>query len=335
MADWDGSTVCNDGWRDSSEYYFQMQECKINRHYCTQDESGQINLKYGLAEKTQALTDIQAQISQLQIDANTAIIKAQSSGETTSFANAQIAQIERDTTIKVLQLNSFLYTTQSAFWNASNQADKECYALGDVEYYKLQVDYYKQLQTQTQPTQNAQQYTCSSNLILSGNKCVCDDGLAWYGNLCIPINDYCRAKFDINSYGNNQGCSCSDGYMWNTDRTTCVKVEAQAISQPLTPPVITQGPELTPVKSAEPPKIIVKPIPKEEQKNIEPEESIIIHATTSGQLISTSTQLDNSRQSFSLKENGAKSVSTFTQQTSQKSSIWKSMKRFFLKFKFW
>ena len=78
----------------------------------------------GIQVKTQAVTDIQSQIKQLENDANIAKIKAQQTGETTSFGNAQIAQIERDRTVKALQLNSFLYAAQGNLATAQMMADK-------------------------------------------------------------------------------------------------------------------------------------------------------------------------------------------------------------------
>ena len=78
----------------------------------------------GIPQKSQAVTDMQAQINQLQNDASVAMIKAQTAGETSSFGNAQIAQIERDRTVKALQLNSFLYAAQGNLATAQSMADK-------------------------------------------------------------------------------------------------------------------------------------------------------------------------------------------------------------------
>ena len=52
------------------------------------------------------------------------MIKAQTAGETTSFGNAQIAQIERDRTVKALQLNSFLYAANGNLATAQDMADR-------------------------------------------------------------------------------------------------------------------------------------------------------------------------------------------------------------------
>jgi len=78
----------------------------------------------GIPAKSQAVTDIQSQINQLQNEAAQAMIEAQSRGETSTFGNAQIRQIERDRTVKALQLNSFLFAAQGNLATAQLNADK-------------------------------------------------------------------------------------------------------------------------------------------------------------------------------------------------------------------
>ena len=89
-----------------------------------QQAQQQAETTQGIPEKAKAVSDIQAQINQLQNDANAAMIKAQTAGETTSFGNAQIAQIERDRTVKALQLNSFLYAANGNLATAQDMADR-------------------------------------------------------------------------------------------------------------------------------------------------------------------------------------------------------------------
>lgn len=135
MFDWDGSAICNDGWRDSSELYYQVQECKttISRHYCTTDESAQIDLKYGIAEKTAKITDISNQLAPI-------------STESLSSTNASTL---RSNAIKASELLSKFYIAQAEYSSARNQANEECFALGDTAYYKSQADFLKQLESQS------------------------------------------------------------------------------------------------------------------------------------------------------------------------------------------
>lgn len=96
----------------------------------------------GIPQKSQAVADIQAQINQLQNDANVAMIKAQTMGETSSFGNAQIAQIERDRTVKALQLNSFLFAAQGNLATAQDMADRAVKA--QFEPVELEINYLKE-----------------------------------------------------------------------------------------------------------------------------------------------------------------------------------------------
>ena len=89
-----------------------------------QQVQAQAEQAQGIPQKVQVFNDIQSQINQLQNEANAAVIKAQTVGETTSFGNAQIAQIERDRTVKALGLNSLLYAAQGNLATAQMMADK-------------------------------------------------------------------------------------------------------------------------------------------------------------------------------------------------------------------
>ena len=64
-SDWDGSAVCNDGWRDSSEQYFSAQGCMDAKHYCTQEEYANLELKTGIAQQKRELDDLTAQLNQV------------------------------------------------------------------------------------------------------------------------------------------------------------------------------------------------------------------------------------------------------------------------------
>lgn len=153
-SDWDGSAVCNDGWRDSSELYSQMLSCKVDRHYCTADESAQIDLKYSVAEKRAKVTDISNQLAPI-------------SAESVSSNNASIL---RDNAIKASELLSKFYIVQADYSNARSQATEECFALGDTAYYKSQVEFLKQLQSQSCQTKYG------INSYNANNSCYCSTG---------------------------------------------------------------------------------------------------------------------------------------------------------------
>lgn len=164
MADWDGSAICKDGWRDSSEMYFQMKECKIGRHYCTEDEAKQIDLIYNITKLGELITDISNQI----IDVNTTALQQNlatynEKGVAKIYIERKQAQIEKEREIKVLGLQSEYNMAQKNYWNARNQTDKECYVLGDKHYYEEQIDFLNQLSQQRQSSTQNNNSTVQNN----------------------------------------------------------------------------------------------------------------------------------------------------------------------------
>jgi hypothetical protein len=74
--------------------------------------------------------------------------------------------------------------------------------------------------------------TCGSNSSLTANdKCSCNYGYVMQGGSCISNDESCHDSFGINSHGSAYGdystattstCYCNSGYMWNSDRTSCI-----------------------------------------------------------------------------------------------------------------
>lgn len=293
-TDWDGSAICNDGWRDSSEVYADQIACRGTRHSCTQAEAIQIDTKYGIPEKEQKMTDIGNQLIALQQEAAAIPLQLQQGaadrGVTTPVLGAQQNARLRTNAIAALQLSSEQAVAQADLQNAMNQADIECQALGATEYSQSQADFYKQLQssqTQTQQTQNTTQYACPSNLIISGDKCVCNDGYIWNGNSCITYTQICQSKLGVNSYGDKEHCYCSVDYIYNPSQVTCIKNESQS----LLPVGEASALPLDKTKASEP----ILPSPKPNQspvKKLEVKESIINKATsTSSEAVQQSQKL--------------------------------------------
>lgn len=227
-ADWDGSAVCNDGWRGSTELYSQMKECEVGRHYCSPAELSQLELKYDVAGKKKVMSDLNDQLLRLNDQSRTLAGAVQNNPSISDLRSNQIQQSEIAT--QSLAISSRFYVAQSDYWNASNQIDKECYALGDERYYQSQADFYKQLQLQTQNT-------CPENSTLTGAKCTCNTGFiaGASGDGCISGKSYCNVKFGPYAVfnPNTQACQCSAGYEWNNEKNYC-RIP-QLIQQPMIP----------------------------------------------------------------------------------------------------
>lgn len=221
-SDWDGSAICNDGWMDSNENYYSTKSCTQNLHYCTQEEVNNLNLKYGygIKEKDRKVKEISDQLLSIP-------------------TNATDSQTLRNNAIEALRLQSLHSAATLEFRSSMNQWDRECYALGEIGYQKRQQEFLKEWEDLTKYSQNTPQYTCPSNLIVSGDKCVCADGYVYNGSSCITYTQNCQAQFGANSNGAKQGCYCPNGYVWNSTQTACNEIEIQTPPQQISPPQST------------------------------------------------------------------------------------------------
>ncbi len=204
-ADWDGSTICKDGWRDSSERFYSQQVCTKELYYCSQAEASRLNFKYRLDELYQVVSQKCAIPPELLV----------SSGDTASQS--------REKAIKSLELSSQCNSAQGDYNLASNQYDRECYSIGESEYYQRMAEFLAKYQ-QSQVTQKA---TCPSNLVVSGGQCVCPSDLVYNGSSCVTATQSCQSKLGPNSYGDSKQCYCSSGYSYDSITASCVQFGTQ------------------------------------------------------------------------------------------------------------
>jgi hypothetical protein len=177
--------------------------------------------------------------------------------------------------------------TQSSGYSGTNyndqiKAEQDKLAQLEQEEQKLTESYLNALNNL-----NAPQYTCPSNLVVNGDKCVCNDGYTYNGSTCITYTQNCQAKYGVNSYGDKSSCTCTSGYViynnqcilgneycrlnygdhalvkmingvahcdceigyiWNSSQTTCFKAEVQPI-QPLPTPTKLPTEIINPLKN--------------------------------------------------------------------------------------
>lgn len=172
-ADWDGSAVCVDGWRDSSEHFYSQKACVASLYHCSTATAAQLTQKYKLDELSAFVSSSCAVTQQLLPSTNDSAFES------------------RQKAIDSLSLLSACQTAQGNYNLAETQYSNECYSIGESEYYKSMDDLYKQYQgslTQNQPTQA----TCPTNThITSDKQCFCNNGFTNYHNACILLNDWC------------------------------------------------------------------------------------------------------------------------------------------------
>lgn len=224
-SDWDGSAICNDGWRDSTEVYSQQVMCATTKYGCMNLE--EIYTRYDLSTKLEALGDFLAQSNGLYQDC---IAKAKTIADSTT-STIQVLQCGTANSIRNTEYRSMA----SDYDRLKRAADVECEQSGRLEILKLQFS--KQNTPQSVPP-SILQNTCPANSSLSGNKCACNDGYTYSGSGCITYTQSCKDvnNNDPNILGNvgadgKVSCSCAAGHSWNGAQ--CVR---NVISQPNTIP---------------------------------------------------------------------------------------------------
>jgi len=107
LIDWDGSAICNDGWRDSSEIYLSTKECE-NNPICTDEQYSNLIRKFDLENIKSKYVDLLNQYNSVDINATKSILNAESGGSgemTTSFLLAEQKEILRQAEIKKFKLS--------------------------------------------------------------------------------------------------------------------------------------------------------------------------------------------------------------------------------------
>ena len=203
MADLDGSAICNDGWRDSSETYASVQMCANIHHSCTASERQIINTKY----------DTDGQWNTIQTLTNQMMALSASSQS-------------RDNAIAVIQASAKIQGLQGQLWLSTNQADAECYALGDARYAASQAEVYtKQYDVKPTITPPAVDKCVAGGIAHShenGTSCVCDDGFNQYGGQCYNIVSFCPLVLGVGGEAYDAThCICIKGYTYDAENKSC------------------------------------------------------------------------------------------------------------------
>lgn len=199
-ADLDGSAICADGWRDSSERFYSQKMCTEKLYHCSTAVAVQLNDKYRLVELYQQVNQKCSIPLELLVDSNDTISES------------------RDKAIKSLELNAQCSSATNEYDSAQNQYYRECYSIGRSEYYKMIADFTRQYQQ----TQAAPKVTCPANSVPNGDKCTCPESLFYNGTSCVAATQICQSKLGPNSYGDSKQCYCSSGYIYDTINASCV-----------------------------------------------------------------------------------------------------------------
>ncbi|KPJ56553.1 hypothetical protein AMJ49_04560 [Parcubacteria bacterium DG_74_2] len=200
--DWDGSVICNDGWKDSTVSFYSADEC-LEEIFCTPSQLESLQQKYGVPE---IWTEIQSKTQEI------------------SNLNEQMNNTEDYATIMYLssQIKTLVWTVQQEqqlLKQIQSQIDIECKALGYDNQQQRMLD---RLKEQEKLLEQLQASSCPANSFYSNGKCVCNDGYIASGSSCITYTQNCQLKYGVNSYGDKNYCYCSPGYEFNSAKTACV-----------------------------------------------------------------------------------------------------------------
>lgn len=242
-ADWDGSAVCNDGWKDSSEKFYDTKECTQKLHSCSLEEFNQISSKYNLDEQRRIMSVLSDKIS---------IISPAS--QDVSGQNITSSAVQRNNSDAIrtnyLEVNKIYqqYLPLSAKYNTDfNLARQECYALGEKSYYNTLAE---------NTRKQAEIFYAAQNKVQQINEPVIIDGGYSRGTDLYCDSGYSKDSFNLRCVrdvlvaicGQNtdqQGasvmsCRCATGYKW-IGGSKCQKYNIQTGELVDETPVVVQS----------------------------------------------------------------------------------------------
>lgn len=280
-ADYDGSAVCSDGWRDSSERYSSLSLCSFNKPVCTSSE------RQGLIEKS-GINEIYSQIESLEKEQADLDEKIKASPSYMNFLVNPTAE-ERQMIVQSTYISNQILSLTKSIDMRMVSVNEECSVLGADRYYQEQSDVLetlienqKQILTPTLPQIPTTTPTCPENMRYLNNKCYCNEGFGSInGDKCKTYDQLCQesnnndpniigSKLD-NSVNGTSTCSCKLGYSWNGSQ--CIINTPPVVTQIPTPekektiPEAVKTPTKTPQSSTESLNNVIKPKPTETEIN--------------------------------------------------------------------
>lgn len=206
-ADWDGSAICNDGWRDSTEDYYSQKICTQNLHYCSTAVSQELSAKYKLDELYAAAHTACSGYEQYSPDADDTISET------------------REKAIKALEFSAKCDAVSSDYKSANLNYKRECYAVGATEYAAIEAELYKQYSAPSSAKTAAVDACVAGGIAHShqvGNSCVCDSGFSQYNGKCYNIVEFCPLVLgDGGMAYDASNCVCKSGYLYNANKKYC------------------------------------------------------------------------------------------------------------------
>ncbi len=251
-SDADGSVICNDGWRDSSEKYASIASCQ--QMSCTESELRKLQSDYNVYDLQDQIFSIQNQIIIINANLQEEIAEIQSKPVSRQYMMGQIERVTNDANFEISQLNTQKAFLENNLQYANWQIDSQCSAMGYDRWLEMQIEALRrETQAQGQAIQNAQNDTMDNvcavipNAYNDNGTCRCKDGYSYFASkgTCETPERACLDYFQYSKWENGQ-CNCKDGYEFITNNCFKLNIESNTPKEttPSQPSVTTSKNEV-------------------------------------------------------------------------------------------
>ncbi len=244
--DWDGSVICNDGWRDSTVDYYSMDEC-FNIPRCTSSELESLQQKYEISglwaeiqSQTQEIENLYESYNLKIAERDMAVAEVDNIGMPQSWIDSRKTVIanEYSTELNRISTNIEILTwsvqqKKQLLKEIQNQISDECESLGYDRYFQDRLENLKKQQALNDDLREKEQsefdnqqtemeallkQSCPDNSYYSDGKCICNNDYVFDNNICISADEYCRKHYDNNMKAQEGLCICIDGYVMRDNK---------------------------------------------------------------------------------------------------------------------
>ena len=237
-ADWDGSVVCNDGWRSSTVLFSGMVECGQSL-FCFQpiDYGCTTETDYNVLSSQQITNGTSKYAPEVAIGALSACRNQINmyQANVLSYQNCLSSTLPLVTIPPVATITCPTYSSFDPMTGAclsdSNEACTSQFGsfavpVNDKPGYCQCIDKYIWTIDRTSCVEKA---VCVNATVNVQNQCICKEGDILRGNVCISHTEDCtrdHGTYSIGSAGlsGESFCSCAEGYQWDGSKILCVEV---------------------------------------------------------------------------------------------------------------
>ena len=289
-ADWDGSVICNDGWRESSvsyssmvmcgggyDYYALPPSCPLFASYDPLSDSCKCNYGY-VAQNGSCVSRDSACQDQLGYGARYNVLDDTCEcgyGDVISGGRCQsgnsVCQLKhgfrssyRSYSGKCECDSGYIFGSSGQCVSEDDACEEEFGSHAEYKYagtcgcksgYVFNDSKTRCIEEENEtPSFTLPPVSCPANAVALSGTCYCLEGYLADGDRCITYDQGCQKKYGLNSNGDKDYCYCDAGYQFDQGKTTCVIKPTP--STPVSPPANTSAPSVSNQDKAE-----TKPVP--------------------------------------------------------------------------